>query len=104
MPNDPPQRQAFDGAPPTRGTPSSGAGGNTVQTALGPVTVIRGAGGKVSVKVPDHLRSDFEEGARICGMSLGDYIYDQFQCAQIAARGGDNGLRSAEGREGRTYR
>lgn len=87
----------FNGASPTRGSGAPAAGG-VVKTLLGPVTVGRRAGGKITVQVPPHLKADFEEGAKISGMSLGDYIYEQVRVAEEREAGGDGGLITDEGR------
>lgn len=90
--------QQFSGASPTRG--GGGAGGNSsvVRTMLGDVTVTRRPGGKIGVQVPPHLKADFEEGAKISGMQLGDYIYEQVEIARERQGGGTGGLITEEGR------
>lgn len=82
--------QNFNGAPPSRGSGGGGSGGKTVQTAFGPVTVFTKSDGTKSVRVPPDRRADFEEGAKICNMPLGEYILDM-------AENGNSGLITAEG-------
>jgi hypothetical protein len=82
-------RQSFGGAPPSRNG-NGGGGGKTVNTALGPVTVYTKSDGRKSVSVPQHLKADFEEGAKVCNMPLGEYILDM-------AEHGQEGLITSEG-------
>jgi len=97
-----PNGNGFNGAPPGRGDEGDRRGGSgVVNTGLGPVTVGRNSRGEITVNVPKHLLPDFEEGAKITGMKLGDYIYDHVKIAQERAAGGTGGLTM---REGETYR
>lgn len=88
----------FNGAAPSRGAEQQdGRRGGVVQTAFGPVTVGRRADGKTTVHVAPQYRADFEEGAQINNMTLGDYIYAQVEIAQERSRGGNGGLEIREG-------
>ena len=89
----------FDGARPSQGSGSS-SGGNTVQTGLGPVTVIK-RGGQTHISIPVSVRADFEEGAKVCGMSLEKYALEQVKISQEQSNGGSAGSIFSEGR---TYR
>jgi hypothetical protein len=93
------QRQ-FDGAPPSRGGNGGGSQGGTVNTLLGPVTV-RTVNGQTFLTIPDHLRADFAEGAKVVGMSLPEYTMEQVNIARERQSGGTGGLIMEEGR---TYR
>jgi hypothetical protein len=87
----PEPRQSYNGAPPSRGGSGGNGRGGTVQTPLGPVSVTRKSDGNVGVAVAKHLRGNFEEGARISNMNLGDYIYEQVLIAEERQAGGDGG-------------
>lgn len=88
----------FQGAPPARGgSTGRGQGSGWEQTLLGPVQVSERADGKVQLKVPPELHADFVEGAKITGMDLGDYIYEQVQIARERRSGGTGSLTIQEG-------
>jgi hypothetical protein len=93
------QQQHFDGASPSRGG-AGGTQGNTVQTLMGPVSV-RVVNGQTMLQIPAHLRADFDEGAKVVGMSTADYAMEQVKIARERAAGGTGGL---VGEEGKTYR
>lgn len=91
--------QPFGGAPPARGGGGGGGGGSggrTVNVRVGPdrlvpVTISRRSDGSIAkIHVPPGDRADLEEGAKICGMALGDYIVDMVE-------NGDKGLIHTEG-------
>lgn len=96
-----PRREQFSGAPPSRGNGRGASASNTVQTLLGPVTVNRRADGVMGIQIPPHLRADFEDGARITGMTLADYAHQQVQIADERRDGGNGGLIETESQ---TYR
>jgi len=91
------------GARPSGGNGSGGGGGGAseVHTLLGPVKVTRRAGGGVGLQIPPHLRADFEEGAKVAGMTLSNYTMEQVKIAQERQAGGSGGLVQTEGA---TYR
>jgi hypothetical protein len=96
-PRTPPRRQEqFSGAPPSRGDGGGASRANTVQTLLGPVTVNRRADGKVGIQIPQNLRENFEEGAKITGMTLAEYAYEQVQVAEERKAGGNGGMIESE--------
>ena len=88
----------FDGAPPSRGGGTQG--GRTVRTLLGPVGVTQ-RNGQTLISIPESVRADFEEGARVTQMSLADYALEQVRAAQEREQGGTGGLITTEGA---TYR
>lgn len=86
-------QQDFGGAPTTRGGSNSGQGGSrVVNSRLGPITVRDRSDGKRILSVPPGLKADFEEGAKVCGMKLADYIND-------IVEQGDTGLIIGEGHD-----
>ena len=92
--------RSFGGATPSRGSSSGGSSPNTVQTELGPVGV-RVVKGQKLLSIPQHLREAFDEGAKVCGMTVSDYAYEQVRAAEEMKAGGSGGLIRSEGR---TYR
>lgn len=94
------QREQFGGAPPSRGNGGNGGGGSTVQTLLGPVKVSQ-RNGQTLIEIPTHLRSDFDEGAKIARISTAEYALEQVKIARERASGETGGLITAEGA---TYR
>lgn len=92
-------RQAFNGAPPSRGG-NTGTSANTVNTLLGPVGVST-RNGQTFLTIPPHLRADFDEGAKVVGMTTPEYAMDQVRIARERASGANGGLIMEEGR---TYR
>lgn len=82
-------------APPSRG--STGGTGSEVRTLMGPVRVTE-RNGQVNITIPPHLRADFDEGAKLCGMTTGAYAYEQVQIARERMNGGNGGLITEEGR------
>lgn len=84
------------GAPPTRHQGGS-VSGRTVSTLFGPLIVRRSASGGMQIQIPPDRRADWEEAARINGMSLGDYCKSQVEIAEERAQGGNGGLITAEG-------
>jgi hypothetical protein len=88
----------FQGAPPSSAGGGNGAGRGAVQTALGTVHVSRTAGGVTQIHIPPQVKDDFVEGARICGMALGDYALEQVRIAQEQRAGGNASLILQEGK------
>lgn len=88
--------ERFNGAPPNRGG-SGGGSGNTVKTPFGPVQVHRRANGTMGVRIPQDRMEDWNEAARICGMSLKDYVAEQIQIKQELDTGGNAGMITTEG-------
>lgn len=95
-PRTPQRRDQFNGAPPSRGSGEGASRANTVQTLLGPVTVNRRADGKIGIQIPQNLRENFEEGAKITGMTLAEYAYEQVQVAEERKAGGNGGMIESE--------
>lgn len=93
-------RQQFDGAPPSRGGSGEGGQGHKVRTLLGDVYV-RQVGEQRFIQIPQHIRADFDEGAKVVGMSVAEYADEQVKIAQERAAGGSGGLIQSEGN---TYR
>lgn len=89
----------FDGAPPSRGNGGGSAGSRQVQTMLGPVGVTRLNNGKISIQIPRDIRDNFEEGAKISNMGLGEYALEQVRIAEERAAGGTGGLVTTEGQK-----
>lgn len=90
-------RHGSEGAPPNRGSGGHGGASRTVKTKLGDLTVSKRADGKLSIFIPPGVRPDFEEGAKICGMNLGDYAYEQVKITDEIASGATGGLITEEG-------
>lgn len=91
------RRASSEAAPPGRGNGGHGGAARTVQTKLGPLNVSRRADGKLGIQIPPNLRADFEEGAKITNMSLGEYALEQVRIADEIAAGGNGGLVTEEG-------
>lgn len=88
------RRENFSGARSGRGGGNSG-GTRTVQTALGSVTVGRRSDGTVTLRVDPNKAEDFKEGASICQMDYGEYVYEQVKIAEEQALGGNAGMNSS---------
>lgn len=106
----PAQRQqnghAASGGGRPNGSSGGGGGGQIYQTGLGPITVrkSRGSDGREIARIsipPGEVRENFEEGARVSGMSLQEYAYEQYVIAEEQRLGGNGGHTTSEGR---TYR
>jgi hypothetical protein len=95
-PRTPQRREQFSGAPPSRGDGNGASRANTVQTLLGPVTVNRLANGTIGIQIPQALRENFEEGARISEMTLAEYAHDQVKVAEERKSGGNGGMIESE--------
>lgn len=93
------QQQTFDGAPPSRGN-GGGSQSGTVKTLLGPVQV-RSVNGQTLLQIPEHLRADFAEGAKVNRMSIEEYTMEQVKIARERDAGGNGGMIM---NEGATYR
>lgn len=91
------QGRGSGGVSPSRGS-ANGAGPGTVKTLMGPVGVTQKADGSFAVRILDPSRkADFEEGAKISNMPLGEYILEQVKIAQEREGGGSGGLITTEG-------
>lgn len=86
-----------EGAPPSRGNGGHGGAPRMVKTPLGTLTVSRRNDGKLAIQIPPGSRQDFEEGAKVTGMSLGEYAHEQVKIADEVAAGGNGGLITEEG-------
>lgn len=86
------RRESFGGARPNGGGGANSGGTRTVQTALGAVTVGRKADGTVTLRVDPGKTEDFREGASICQMDYGEYVYEQVKIAEEQAAGGSAGM------------
>ena len=93
QPQQRPAPDQFSGAPPAKGSVAA-SGGNTIKTAFGPVTVV-GRGKDVTYRVRPEDLPDFQEGAKINGMSLKQYVAEQI----ASVKSNYAGLMTEEGRQ-----
>ena len=91
------QQQQFDGAPPSRGS-GGGSQAGVVRTLLGDVHV-RTVNGQTFIQIPQQLRADFDEGAKVNRTSTAEYALEHVKAARERQAGGTGGLITSEGKD-----